>query len=499
MIAAGTRRTAVLGRTLTAGVDSVRDRPLRLVPAVVLIVSAVAVAFSSPESHYGLFFAAAPLIAAAVHGIQVTAVVGALSVGLDILLQHQVSDGESDVWLLKLAFVVSTALLALFIGRSRLSDRRLAESRAVALTLQRGLLPRRFRETTAVEVSHRYVPADTDAGVGGDWFDGIQLSGARVALVVGDVMGHGVHAAAMMGRLRAAMHALAGSDFAPEEVLVRMDDLVQRLAEDTREEERGASCIYLIYDPISRRCTVAGAGHPPPALVPPDGRVDFPALPENPPLGVDHTPFESVEMTLPEGTLIALYTDGLLDLRRRSSDEAFAWLGDALTHSGGSLEETCARVVSAVPRAQADDDVALLLARTRVVDAERVAHWDLPPEPRSVATARSAATRQLAAWGLEDSAFLMELVVSELVTNSIRHASGPIALRLIHDHSLICEVSDASSTAPHLRHARLLDEGGRGLFLVGHLTDRWGTRYTENGKMIWAEKSLPAPARITPS
>ncbi|WP_199841480.1 ATP-binding protein, partial [Streptomyces scabiei] len=157
---------------------------------------------------------------------------------------------------------------------------------------------------------------------------------------------------------------------------------------------------------------------------------------------------------------------------------------------GASLDALCDRVLGAVLPRRPTDDVALLLARPRALDPARVATWEVSPDPSAVAEARKNALGRLESWGLNDAAFVTELVVSELVTNAIRHAEPPVRLRLIHDRSLICEVSDASSTAPHMRRARTYDEGGRGLLLVAQLTRRWGTRPTSTGKTIWTEQAL---------
>ena len=474
--------------------SSVRENPYlclqRALPTLLLAMSAAGLILANPTGHYSLILAVVPLVAAAVHGVHGTAVVGALTVATYVALRHELTETGSDVWLIKLAIIVLTAGVGLLLAQARVRERLLAHSRHLALTLQRGLLPQDLPETSAVEVCHRYVPADTRAGVGGDWFDVIQLSGARVALVIGDVIGHGIHAAAMMGRLRTAVHTLADLDLAPDELLTRMDDLVVRLGDREQHQELGATCLYLVYDPISRVCSVAGAGHTPPAFVRPDGSVEFPQLPEHPPLGVGGVQFESVEYTLPEGTVIALYTDGLLDLRHRHADTALDRLAAALSPAGRPLEQICDQLC-ADAKPKADDDVALLLARTRAVADSQVAAWEFPADPRSVGEARAAVGRQLNVWGLDEQAFATELAVSERVTNSIRYASAPIALRLIRDRVLICEVSDGSSTSPHLHHAQLLDEGGRGLYLVSQIAERWGTRYGGAGKTIWLEQSLP--------
>ncbi|MGW0828500.1 SpoIIE family protein phosphatase [Streptomyces sp. NPDC002845] len=381
--------------------------------------------------------------------------------------------------------------------------RRYARERGTAVTLQRSLLPQHQPEQAAVEVASRYLPAGAQAGVGGDWFDVIPLSGARVALVVGDVVGHGIHASAAMGRLRTAVRTLADIDLPPDELLTHLDDLVGLLATETEGAQRavgdvetaghvGATCLYAVYDPVSRRCTLARAGHPPPAVVSPDGTVELLDLPAGPPLGLGGLPFESMEIELPEDSLLVLYTDGLIESRDTDIDVGLSMLRQALTSPAGSLDVLCDTVLAAVLPQRPDDDVALLVARTRALKTDRVAVWEVAPDPAAVADTRKNAVRQLEAWGLTEAAFVTELVVSELVTNAIRHAEPPIQLRLIHDRSLICEVSDTSSTAPHMRRARAFDEGGRGLLLVAQLTQRWGTRPTPTGKTIWAEQSIDA-------
>ncbi|MEU5419638.1 SpoIIE family protein phosphatase [Streptomyces sp. NPDC001407] len=380
--------------------------------------------------------------------------------------------------------------------------RRYAQERAAALTLQRSLLPSRLPDQGAVEVTSRYLPADAQAGIGGDWFDVIPLSGARVALVVGDVIGRGLQASAVMGRLRAAVRTLADLDLPPDELLTHLDDLVIQLAQGQEPKpaatvrETGATCLYVVYDPVSRRCAMARAGHPAPVIVLPDGTASSAHVPSGPPLGLGGLPFEAFETELPEGSLLALYTDGLVEGRDHVSDPGTVRLREVLTAPPASLEQTCDDVLDALlpdRTVRPADDVALLLARTRALDADHVHSWSLPADRATVADARKHASEQLTAWGLEELGFTTELVVSELVTNAIRHAHAPIRLRLIRDaSSLICEVSDASSTSPRMRRARVFDEGGRGLLLVAQLTDRWGTRFTADGKTIWAEQPLAA-------
>jgi PAS domain S-box-containing protein len=373
--------------------------------------------------------------------------------------------------------------------------RRFSRERETALALQRSLLPRKLPRTAAVEAASRYLPA-ARAGVGGDWFDVIPLSGMRVAMVVGDVVGHGIQASATMGRLRTAVRTLADIDLAPDELLTHLDDLVVRLSAEAGSEGRpgevGATCLYAVYDPVSRRCTLARAGHPPPIMLRPGGPPEHVDLPAGPPLGLGGLPFESAELELPEGTVLSLYTDGLIENRERDIDASHRLLFDALFASSNSLDETCDRILrSLLPAGGAADDVALLLARTQGLPAAQVSTWDIPADPSLVSPIRKQVVEQLDTWSLSEAGFTAELVVSELVTNAIRYGAHPIRLRLIHDAAtLICEVSDTSHTAPHLRRAKTWDEGGRGLLLVAQLTQRWGSRHTADGKTIWAEITL---------
>ncbi|MFF4403005.1 SpoIIE family protein phosphatase [Streptomyces sp. NPDC001262] len=372
--------------------------------------------------------------------------------------------------------------------------RRYTREHTMAVTLQRSLLPGVLPEHGGVEVASGYLPAL--GGVGGDWFDVIPLPGLRVALVVGDVVGRGLHAAATMGRLRTAVHNFSALDVPPDELLAHLDELVTRIDEGTHTAGgtpvTGATCLYAVYDPTIGRCTLARAGHPPPAVLHPDGRVEFPDVPVGPPLGVDGLPFEAAELDLPEGSRLVLYTDGLVRGADHDLSAGMRALGDTLaSRAGRTPQETCDAVLHALAPERPRDDVALLVARTRLLEPDRIAAWDVPADPAAVARVRNAATRRLAEWGLEELSFTTELILSELITNAVRYAASPIRLRVLRGHSLVCEVSDASSTAPHLRYAATTDEGGRGLFLVAQLADRWGTRYTATGKIIWSEQALP--------
>ncbi|WP_430625938.1 SpoIIE family protein phosphatase [Streptomyces albus] len=373
-----------------------------------------------------------------------------------------------------------------------------------ALVLQRSLLPPSATESPAAETAGSYLPASGSASVGGDWFDAFPLSSLRIALVVGDVVGHGLQATATMARTRTAVQTLADLDLPPDELLTCLDDLVQRMkAEADQPDSIGASCLFAVYDPVSRECRLASAGHPPPAVVLPDGTVSYLELTPGPPLGVGDNPFEVASVTLPPGSVLAFYTDGLVghdpeagmarllvDLERLCCPTP----GPDAHGNPRPLDQVSGELVRRHPHAEdPDDDITVLLARTRTVPESDTAVWELPADPAAVQTAREHVTSQLERWGLVEEVFTTELIVSELVTNALRYAGGPIGLRLIRDHVLVCEVSDPSNTQPRLRRALTTDEGGRGLFLVAQLARRWGSRYGDRGKTIWTEQELGTP------
>jgi amino acid transporter/anti-sigma regulatory factor (Ser/Thr protein kinase) len=375
----------------------------------------------------------------------------------------------------------------------------------VALKLQRGLLPRRLPPHAAVDSASRYLPADSGSGVGGDWYDVIPLSGSRVGLVVGDVLGHGLRAAATMGRLRTGVRVLARLDLAPDELLSRLDDLVDQTAHESGVDHEpahrrqqadaalGVSCLYAVYDPVSGKCSLARAGESVLVVVAPrTGGVDRPELPPGPPLGIGGAPYQSTDVELAPGSLVALFTGGLLQAAD-DRDAGLAQLSHVLAGADASLEALCDRAVSTLLPGAVDVDATLLMVRTRRLDRNQFAEWALLPDPAAVATIRTAVSKQLGDWGLDDLSFTTELIVSELVTNAIRYVSGPIQVRLIRDRTLTCEVSDTGHTSPNLRHAASDDEGGRGLFIIAQMTHHWGTRYTPTGKTIWTEQDLPQP------
>ncbi|AVZ76747.1 hypothetical protein SLUN_35700 [Streptomyces lunaelactis] len=380
--------------------------------------------------------------------------------------------------------------------------RRYTREHTIALTLQRHLLPHGPTPLTAAEVAHCHVPAEA----GGGWFDAIPLSSARTGLIVGEVAGHGIHAATTMGQLRTAIHALAALDLEPDDLLARLNDTVVRLAQERaalppsdplRDQPLRATCLYAVYDPLTGDCTLTRSGHPAPVLAHPDGTTEIPDIPTGPPLGdvgAEGAPFAAARIQLARGSILALYTNGLLRTARSGAETALERLRQVLAHPDRGLDDLRDDAVyTLAPAPRTSDDAILLLARTGLLGEDQVATWTIPHHPEAVATARAHALRQLTDWNLAEDSLTTEVIVSELVTNAIRYGTPPVHLRLIKDHTLTCEVSDTSPAAPHLRHARTVDEGGRGLFIVAQLAQHWGTRYTQHGKTIWTEQPLGGP------
>ncbi|WP_131742808.1 ATP-binding SpoIIE family protein phosphatase [Actinomadura roseirufa] len=372
------------------------------------------------------------------------------------------------------------------------SARRYGRERATALTLQRSLLPTGLSAPSPVEVHHRYLPGSRLIEVGGDWYESIALPGARVALVVGDVAGHGVKAAVTMGRLRTAIHTLAGLELPPAEALERLDSLMRTLGE---REPHFATCAYVVYDAVSGRCEAASAGHLPPLLAPPGGEPRYLDVPPAPPLGVGDGPIVSREFTVEDGTLLFLYTDGLVENRARDIDDGLARLRRTFGSGAAArpLEELCQAALDGVYDDQHRDDIAMLVARLRRIPADHHATWELPAEPAAVRRARGLVRDRLARWDLHELADSTALLVSELVTNAIRHAGGRVTLRLVREGGLVCEVFDRADGRPRVHHGGEdeMPETGRGLHVVGRLAQRWGVRRTAGGKVVWCEQELP--------
>jgi len=367
---------------------------------------------------------------------------------------------------------------------------RYSRERATALTLQRSMLPTGLSAPSSVEVMHRYLPGSKLIEVGGDWYESIALPGGRVALVVGDVAGHGVRAAVTMGRLRTAIHTLAMLELPPAETLQQLNELMQELGV---HEPHFATCVYAIFDAVAGTCEVASAGHLPPLLVHPDGKNELLDVMPAPPLGVGAGPIQSRMLPVEDGSLLVLYTDGLVEKRTQDIDVGLGRLRDIF--GPGSidepLEELCRATLAGVYADQQRDDIAVLVARLRKIPSDRVVSWTLPPELTSASRARSLIRRPLRRWGLTELLPTVELLVSELVTNAVRYAQGKIGLRLVLEGGLVCEVLDDSAALPRLRHPDEEDERGRGLQVVSQLSQRWGARRAVAGKVVWCELPLP--------
>ncbi|MCP2338558.1 SpoIIE family protein phosphatase [Actinomadura rupiterrae] len=382
------------------------------------------------------------------------------------------------------------ARAAIVIDNARLFSR----ERATALALQRSLLPNRLSAPASVEVRHRYLPGSKLVEVGGDWYESIALPGARVALIVGDVAGHGVRAAVTMGRLRTALHTLANLELPPADALHVMHELMIELGE---QEPHFATCLYAVYDATTGTLEVASAGHLPPLVAAPDGSNAYLDVPPAPPLGVfGGATIESREFTVEDGSVFVIYTDGLVENRGRDIDDGLARLRSLFTADtvGRPMEDLAKATLAGVYADQHRDDIAVLLARLHRMPADRMASWPLPTDPASVRRARGLVSSKLAEWDLDDLVYTTELLASELVTNALRYAPGGIELRLLLERTLTLEVLDRSAALPRLRHALDDDENGRGLLVVSQLAHRWGTRRTPAGKVVWCEQLSPGLA-----
>ncbi|WP_406340898.1 SpoIIE family protein phosphatase [Streptomyces sp. NBC_01578] len=363
--------------------------------------------------------------------------------------------------------------------------RRYTRERTIAATVKRRLLPQRPATPSTVEVSHLHLPGQ---GGGGAWFDVIELAGARV---LGDVAGLGVATATTMGQLRMVIQSLAALDLEPDELMARLSDTAARLAAERaalpvgdplHREPLIAGCLIAVYDSVEHQCTIVRAGLPEPYVVFPDGSSTTLSVPAGPVLaGTDQAPFPATTVDVPAGSTLAVGNEDILP--------ASAHLRSLLDQGAARpLDELC-DALAYVMRDRYETEKLVLLARAKALPAEQVLTLPLPAGPEAAPRARAAARRQLAAWKIdEDSTFTTELIVSELVGNAVRYGAPPLRLRLILDGMLTCEVSDTVSSAPHLKHARTIDETGRGLFIVATVAENWGTHYDAQGKTVWAQQ-----------
>ncbi|WP_216589967.1 ATP-binding SpoIIE family protein phosphatase [Streptomyces brasiliscabiei] len=359
----------------------------------------------------------------------------------------------------------------------------------VAETLQDSMLPQIEAHMTGCDIATRYLPGTLLGRVGGDWFDSVKLPGARTALVVGDVMGHGLNSAAMMGQLRTAVQTMAALDLPPAQLLRNLDDLAQRLGEHYL-----ATCLYAVYDPVAGELSLANAGHIPPVLVRAvDGRSELLDLPTGAPIGVGGVPFEAVRVRVEPGDRLVMCTDGLVEVRGEDIGVGLATLCESAAHPAASMDDACDTIIRALnTRGGRKDDVALLMARLNGIEPEDVAEWRLAADPVEAARARAVVREQLHVWGLDTLVDTTVLLVGELVTNAVRHARGRrVELRLVRGDTLQCEVYDDDPALPTLLGAGPTDEHGRGLRVLTTLAREWGTSRTGAGKTVWFELTLP--------
>ncbi|MFD6495875.1 SpoIIE family protein phosphatase [Streptomyces sp. NPDC060188] len=393
--------------------------------------------------------------------------------------------------------VALTHELATHTALSLDNARRYTHEHTIAAALQRHLLPPDPPSQTAMEFAQLHLPADAGAGT---WFDAFSLPGARTALAVGEVAGSGIDAATTMGQLRTVVRSLAALDLGPDELLARLNDTVVRLAYERQalpsgdplhQEPLRASCVYVVHDPLRGVCAMASAGHPAPVVAHPSGVIHVPELPTGPLLGSrDGPPFATASVPMRDGSVLALCTPSFP--ASNAGGRPSNLLREALTRLDRPLPELRDDILYRLRGTAGTHDVLLLLARTRAFPPDQVATWPLDPVPAAAATARHHTQHRLRLWRVsEETAFATELIVSELVTNAVRYGAPPIQLRLIKDSTLTCEVSDAGGAAPRIRHARTVDEGGRGLFICQEMSHNWGIRYSGNGKTIWTEQTLP--------
>ncbi|MBK3546944.1 SpoIIE family protein phosphatase [Streptomyces sp. MBT60] len=376
--------------------------------------------------------------------------------------------------------------------RLRTSERR---HRETAVTLQRSLLPQELEQPDDLRIAATYQPGGTDAAVGGDWYDVITLGAGRTALVIGDVMGRGVRAAAVMGQLRTAVRAYARLDLPPHEVIQLLDVLAAEI-----DASQIATCVYAVHDPNEGQLVYASAGHLPILVRDEDGTVHRAADPTGPPLGTGGWVHTSGTIALPPGSTAVLYTDGLVERRSEDIDEGVASLARALSGAKGLPQVVCDRLIRSLGvTAEHDDDVAVLVvqhpARTGA-DAELFhnAALDLLGGIEAAPRARAFATGVLTSWRFPvELRDLGVLATSELVANSLQHGTPPMRLGLRRtDRRLIIEVTDGDDHLPRRRQAEPADEAGRGISIIASIATSWGSRRTPGGgKAVWCEFALP--------
>ena len=369
---------------------------------------------------------------------------------------------------------------------------RYGQERRTALTLQRSLLPSRLPVLPGLSVAHRYLPGTAGAEVGGDWYDIIPLTGGRVGLVIGDVMGRGIAAAAVMGQLRATVRACALAEDSPAAVLGLVDAAMSSL-----EQTSLTTCLYAVFDPATRRLRLASSGHLPPLLVHADGGGEYVELDPGPPLGVGSARPSEVEVDVAEGAVLLLFTDGLVEGRNQPVEDGMHVLRGAVSDGRGTdasnVEALCDELLRAMGRdGRPDDDSALLAVWTGCTSAaaggDADVHLHLAGHLSEVARARRLTVQVAGSLGvdLDDAA----LLVTEVATNALQHG-GPgvdLWLRAVQGGGLRVEIVDGrAESLPRMRTPDSDDEGGRGLLLVSALARAWGSERLSAGKCVWFE------------
>ncbi len=362
------------------------------------------------------------------------------------------------------------------------------EARTSAV-LQRSLLPTRPPRLPSVEIAYRYHPCSRTTQVGGDWLDVIPLPRHRVGLVIGDVAGHGLHAAVAMGQLRTAVRTLATMDLPPAQLLAHLDQLAQHLGHVPL-----TTCLYAIYDPIAGRAAFASAGHLPPVLLRPDGTDELLEIPVGAPIGVGSIAFDTLDVSIDSGSLLVLYTDGLVEARGHDIEEGLLAVRCGLAATHPSLDEACESLLRQQHPNGDHDDIAVLMARLHSIPDDKVATWRFPPQPQQVSVARRRVRDTLTAWGLDPLCDTTELLAGELLTNAIRHTTHPVGLRLVHTDTLLCEVTGDQQITPMLPHTPGTQASHCAITLLQKLATRWGCSDTSTGRTVWFESNLPAPA-----
>jgi PAS domain S-box-containing protein len=392
--------------------------------------------------------------------------------------------------------VTGACALSQDIGARKRAEQQVArmyeQQRHVALTLQNALMGE-VAPVPGVASASRYLPSTQGAGVGGDWYDLIALGAGRTGVLIGDVMGRGLEAAAVMGRLRSAANALARTGMSPQQLMQALDVVALDIPDQL------TTCCYLIVDPRAGEVTGCSAGHLPVLLAESDGAVRELPIPVSAPLGVGGIPHQQATVRVAARAMVALYTDGLIERPDRDLDVQIGALGEQLSaavDAGQTLEQTADRILGAFRPVSGDasDDITLLLMRIPDGPLSAVART-LDPEPRSAGLARVTVRDTLARWGHEDLTDIACLLVTEILTNAIRHARYPIEMHLCQAASeIIVEITDDSAQQPQRRLPDEHDEDGRGLLLVDALATGWGSRPASLGKTVWFTLASSPPA-----